>query len=133
QPTDYGVPRSVLSRYAASTAGSTDNSATRQNRRNASELAADFALSGGLAPAVSERGVVGDVDEGGVAIPELVSDTLDCRADVRSISIFPTPSDETFVVQTIVDGAIGDVATGVRGEQMDDVVFAQRQPHVDLV
>src|SRR5215475_7613458 len=111
------------------------SSAIRPNRRSANELAAAFARSGSdrFAPAVSESGVVADFDEGRVALPELASDALDCRADIRSIPMFPTPGDETLVVQAVVDGALGHVATGIRRQQMDDVVFAKRQPDIELI
>src|SRR5262245_66564503 len=111
------------------------SSAIRPNRRSANELAAALARSGSdrVAPAVSESGVIGDLDESRVALPELASDALDCRADIRSIPMFPTPGDETLVVQAVVDGAIGHIATGIRRQQMDDAVFPKRQPHIELI
>src|SRR4051794_2155026 len=63
-----------------------------------------------LAPAVAEGLVVIDLGEVWIDGAELVSNSLDARADVCSIAIFAAPSDEAHVVHAIVDRSIGHVA-----------------------
>jgi len=48
-----------------------------------------------------------------------------------SIAVVPVPCDEAFVVQTVVECAIGHVATGIRCQQMDDVVFADGEADIE--
>jgi hypothetical protein len=88
---------------------------------------------GWLAPAVAEASVVLDLVEGRVEGPELVSDALDCRAHVRPITVSPVSSDEAVVAQAVVDRAIGHKGPGLRRQQMDDVVFPEREADIDLV
>src|SRR5258708_29685717 len=75
---------------------------------------------GWLAPAVSEAGVVLDLVEGGVAGVELVADALDRRPHIRPIAILPSPGDEAFGAQAVVEGAIGHERADIRHQQMDE-------------
>src|SRR5689334_14439397 len=98
--------------------------AIRANRRSAIDFAEPLIRSvGRLAPAISESGMVGDFEEGRVALEELAADALDCRPDVRPIAMFPTPGSEAFIVQTIVDRSVAHAATDIRRQQMYDIVF----------
>src|ERR1700730_11469317 len=83
-----------------------------------------------LSPAVSEGGVVPDLLELGVTVAELIANPLDRRSDVRPIPGTSPTSDESLVVQTIVDRAIGHVATGIGREQMDDFEFTEREVEI---
>jgi hypothetical protein len=67
---------------------------------------------GWLAPAISEAGVVLDLVEGGVEGAELVADAFDRRPDVRPITLSPFSSDEAFMAQAVVDGAVGHEVAG---------------------
>src|SRR5882757_796433 len=87
----------------------------------------------GLSPAVSEGLVVIDLGKGGVDGSELVSDPLDARADIRSVAIFAAPRDETDVMHTIVDRPICHVAADVRGQQVHDLEFGERQMNIGIV
>ena len=86
-----------------------------------------------LAPAVSEAGVVLDLVESGVAGAELVADALDRRLHIRPIAILPSPGDEAFVMQAVVERAIGHERADARHQQMDDFVFPEREADIDLV
>src|SRR5712664_2109208 len=81
--------------------------------------------SGWLLPAVPEAGVVFDLVEGQVDGPKLVSDTLDCGPHIRPIALSPGSCDETLIVQPVVDFTVSHIPTHVRGQQVDDVVFAE--------
>src|SRR6266436_4191999 len=82
------------------------------------------------APAVSKACVVLDFDKNRVAFAEFVSDAPDCRSDVRPIANISYPSDEPFVSHSVVDGAVGHVATRVRRQQLDDFVFTDGEADV---
>ena len=62
---------------------------------------------GSLAPTVSEAGVVLDLVEGRVEGAELVADALDYGADIRPVTVNPASSDEPFMAQPVIDGAVG--------------------------
>src|SRR5258707_5828604 len=87
----------------------------------------------GLSPAVTEGLVVIDLSEGGIDGAELVSNPLDARADVRSVAIFSAPGDEAHVVHAVVDRPVGYVASDVRGKQVHDLKFRERQADVAVV
>ncbi len=65
-----------------------------------------------LPPAVSEACVVLDLVEGRVEGAELVPDTLDYGADIRPVTVNPASSDEPFMAQPIIDGAVGHEVAG---------------------
>src|SRR5260370_12528827 len=82
------------------------------------------------APAVSKADVVLDFDKNRVEFAEFVSDAPDCRSDVRPIANISYPSDKPFVSHSVVDGAVGHVATRVRRQQLDDFVFTDGEADV---
>src|SRR5258707_14586947 len=84
----------------------------------------------GLSPAVTKGLVVIDLGEGGIDGSELVSNPLDARADVRSVAIFSAPGDEAHIVHAIVPPPVGQVTADVRGQQMHDLEFGERQADV---
>ena len=45
----------------------------------------------------------------------------------------PLPGNEAFVVLKVVDRAVGLIATDVRRQKMDDVVFTDGKSDIDLV
>src|SRR4029077_7847161 len=87
----------------------------------------------GLSPAVSEGLVVIDLGEAGVDGSELVSNSLDARADIRSVAIFAAPRDESDVMHAVVDCPIGYVAADVRGQQMHDLELGEGEMNIGFV
>src|SRR5690348_5435630 len=79
----------------------------------------------GLPPAVAEGLVVIDFAELGIDGAELVSNSLDARADIRSVAIFAAPGNETDVVHAIIHRAVSHVAADIGGEQMHDLELGQ--------
>src|SRR5262249_46643169 len=98
---------------------SVSEAATRRSLRHpeagVGEVLGLFAPS----PAIAEGLIVIDLPEGGVDDAELVSNSLDARADVRSVAILSAPRDEPGIVHAIVDSAVGHVIADVRRQQMD--------------
>src|SRR5580704_2648194 len=86
-----------------------------------------------LLPAVPEAGVVFDPVEGWVAGVELVADALDCRPYVHPKAIRAATGDEALKVQAVIERAIGRERAGVRRQQMDELVFAEREVDIDPV
>src|SRR6266850_6892352 len=106
---------------------------TRRRQPVSGGVAGAAAGALGLSPAVTEGLVVIDLAEGGIDGAELVSNPLDARADVRSVAIFSAPGDEAHVVHAVVDRPVGYVAPDVRGKQVHDLEFGERQADVAVV
>lgn len=70
-------------------------------------------LSVWLLPAVPKAEIVFDLVEAWVERSELVSDALDQGSHIRPIAIGPVSTDETLIVQSIVDRPVSDVPTCV--------------------
>ena len=84
-------------------------------------------------PAISEGCGVLDFCEGRVKFAEFFADALDGRSNVCPISLSPLPGNEAFVVLKVVDRAVGLMATDVRRQKIDDVVFTDSKSDIDLV
>src|SRR5262245_3273509 len=98
----------------SATSFSGSEAATRRSRHRQPVVGAGGGGPGlGLSPAVAEGLVVIDLVEGGIDGPELVSNSLDARADVRSVAIFAAPRDEPHIMHAIIHRAIGHVAADV--------------------
>src|SRR6516162_424096 len=78
-------------------------------------------------PAVSEAGIVFDMFEIRVDIPELFADTLDEGTYIGPIPLPALPGDEVFAVDQIINLSIADVLSGLVGEQGEDLEFGQGQ------
>src|SRR5271170_3606563 len=76
-------------------------------------------------PAVSKTGVVLDVVEMGVAVAELLADTLDEGADIGAVPLCSVPGDEILAVDEIIDLAVADVLPRFFGEKRQDLEFRQ--------
>src|ERR1700722_2001693 len=86
-----------------------------------------------LSPAVSKGLVVIDLGKGGVDGSKFVSNPLDARADIRSVAIFAAPRDESDVMHAVVDCPVGYVTANVRGQQVHDLEFRERQINIGIV
>ena len=64
---------------------------------------------------------------------ELVADALDGRPYVRPKAIRAAPGDEALEVQAVIERAVGHKRAGVRHQQMDELVFAEREVDIDTV
>src|ERR1700736_2231328 len=74
----------------------------------------------GCCPAVSEAGVVFDVAEIGIAIAELLADTLDEGSYIGAIPLCAVSGDKVLAMDKVVNLAIADVLPGLFGQQRDD-------------
>src|SRR5258708_6267455 len=105
--------------------------------REAPRILPNFPSSRGIrcgsAPAISKGGEVLNFNEFIVERPELVADSLDRRADIRSVSFLAAAGDEARVVHAVVNGAIGRILAGLGGEEMHDVELGHGQIHIDIV
>ena len=86
-----------------------------------------------LAPAVSAGCVVLDFSKVRIEVAELVADALDCRTDVSPIAVIAASNDVFFLVQAVVDRAIGHVTAHVRHQEMDDFVLSLGEAHIGVV
>jgi hypothetical protein len=84
-------------------------------------------------PAVSEGMGIRDFVKRRVKFAKLAADTLDGCSNVCAISMLPRPSNEAVVVLKVVDRAVQPIATDVRHQQMNDVVFGDGEADVELV
>jgi hypothetical protein len=84
-------------------------------------------------PAVSESMGIHDFVKGRVKFSELAAYTFDRCSNVCPISMIPRPRNEAFVILQVIDRAVRPVATDVRHQQMNDVVFTDGEPDIDLV
>src|ERR1700694_5326927 len=80
-------------------------------------------------PAVSETGVVFDVVEIGIAIAELLADTLDEGSYIGTIPLGAMPGDKVLAVDKIINLAVTNVLPCLFGQERDDPEF--RQGEVD--
>src|SRR6266550_2858335 len=112
--------------------------ASRSNDNQASLARRELAgqpqwTSGWLLPAVSEAHEVLNLVEVRVAGVELGADALDVRPDIAAIAMVAAAGDEASVVNTVVDRAVGHVATGVGCQKIDGLVFTDGEADVDLI
>src|SRR5579864_128635 len=77
----------------------------------------------GAVPAIAKGGIVFDFEKSIIEAAEFVSDALDRRADIGSEPLLTATGKETGVVNAIVDRTIGNVLTGPRNEQINDLEF----------
>ena len=63
----------------------------------------------------------------GIAVAELLADTLDEGTDIGAVPLCPVTGDEVLAVHEIIDLAIANVLPGVLGEQRQDPEFGQGQ------
>src|SRR5690349_25154598 len=78
-------------------------------------------------PAVSETGVVFDVDERGVDIAELLADALDEGAYIGAVTFRPVPGYEVLAMDQIINLTVADIVPGFLGEQSQDLELRQGQ------
>src|SRR5262245_63685896 len=74
-----------------------------------------------------------DLGEGRIDLAEFASDPLDAGSNVGPISLVSQAADETFITHPVVDGAVGQIATHVGHQKIDDAVFGDRQVDVDAI
>src|SRR5262245_10381893 len=120
-------PRPTASRRSTTLSGSRRRSLRARASRRAVQP------RGQTSPAVAQRAGRLDFGEGRIELAELLSDALDRRANVGAIAVVAVPRQEAFVVLNVVDGAIGLVLADIRGQQLDDVVFAGGEADIGLL
>src|SRR5438132_416846 len=82
-------------------------------------------------PAVPEAGVVFDEVEIGIAIAELLADTLDEGSYIGTIALRAVSGDKVLAVDKIINLAVADVLPRLIDQQRDDPEF--RQGEVDCL
>jgi hypothetical protein len=83
--------------------------------------------------AISESGGGLNFAESGVNFPELPAAALDGRTNVRSMAQLPITGHEALVVLNVVNLAVGQVATEVRRQEMDDVLLTEGEADISIV
>src|SRR5258708_22435895 len=100
----------------------------REARRILPNFPSSRGIRCGSAPAISKGGEVLNFNEFIVERPELVADSLDRRADIRSVSFLAAAGDEARVVHAVVNGAIGRILAGLGGERSEEHTSELQSP-----
>src|SRR5437867_23812 len=76
-------------------------------------------------PAITKGREILDLGKVNIKCPELVSDALYQGAHVGAVTVVTITCDKSFVVNTIIDRAIGHILSGTRCEEIHDVELCQ--------
>ena len=86
-----------------------------------------------LAPAISETCIVLDLFERRIEGAELVANALDGGSHVGPVAARPLASDEAFMAQAVIDGAVGEEVAWPGSQQLDDLVLTDGETEIDAV